>query len=294
VVAKKATKRRSHTDRLRIFLDAPEGIIGHRTGEFGQIVVVKQGQELLMVFCPNGVPVSTEALSGVMARVDLTDPLKLKGIYTQAMMCCLAFSPDPSRAYVMGAGGGRIPTALTGFSEGVTVSGAELDPVVMEVSREFFGFEQDPRLEIVCAEGRTDLAAQSNDRFDHIYLDCFASDGRVPHALSTVEFFAMCATKLAETGVACTNLVDTDPRFSSQVDGFLTVFSDVWRFEFKGTHVLFGRKQGGVLHQDLMDRAAVLKSRLSFGFDLPHHIASLQPVPVPVLRVLRPLRDAEP
>jgi spermidine synthase len=281
-------------DRLRKLRGRPDGIIAHKTGQFGQTVVVKQGNELLMVFCPGGVPVTTEALSGVMARIDMTDPLTLKGVYTQAMMSCLAFSPDPGQAYVMGAGGGRISTALLQLAAGVTVFGSELDPVVLEVSREYFGFAKDPRLHIACAEGRADLASQPDRKFDHIYLDCFGSNGRVPHALSTVEFFTMSAAKLSETGVACMNFVDTDPRFASQVDGFLQVFSDVWRFEFQGTHVLFGHKAGRVRHPDVLEKARKLQARLPLGFDLERHVASLQPVPVPVVRVLRPLSDAQP
>ncbi len=273
--------------------DQPDGIVALRQGTLGQVVVVKQGRELLMVFCPSGVPVTSEVLSGVMSRIDLDDPLTLKGTYTQAMMACLAFSPEPSRVYVMGAGGGRIPMALLDLVEGVKVDGVELDAAVLDISRSLFGVGKNPRLNIACADGRDDLGRRPEGYFEHIYLDCFGVDGRVPLRLSSVEFFTMCRGKLTPGGVACVNLVDTDPRFPAQLDGFLKVFEDVWRFEHKGTHVLFGRRKAQAAHTDLRRKARDLQKRSSLGFDLLSHVSALTRLDIPAVRVLKPLTDSQ-
>ena len=276
---------------IEILRRKPDGVLEHRRGQFGQSLVVKQGDELFLVFCPGDVPLSNDKLSGVMSRIDMSDPLTLKGIYTQAMMCALVFEPKPRQAYVMGAGGGRLPMALLRSAAGVTVSGSELDPDVLDLSQLYFGFRPEARMRIACAEGRADLTAQPDGRFDHIYLDCFGPDGRIPQSLTTVEFFQICAGKLAPGGVACMNFLEADPSFPAQVDGFLEVFRDVWTFEFEGTQVLFGRQSGRADHPDLVEAARTLQKHVPFGFDLVGHVSSLRPVPVPVVRVLKPLLD---
>lgn len=285
---RKPTTRGARLDRLRA---EPDGVIAQQSGPLGQVLVVKQGDEVFLVFCPAGQPITNDALSGVMSRIDLREPTVLKGLYTQVMICALAFVPRPKRAYVMGAGGGRIPMALQQIVTGITVTGSEIDANVLDLSRRYFGFANSKTMKIACADGRTHIATQPEARFDHIYLDCFGADGRVPHALSTAEFYALCADKLAPGGVICMNLLENDPDFDAQRDGFLQVFDDVWAFADNGTQVLFGRRAGRADAQDLAQQARALAAAHSLGFDLVAHVSALRPVPRPVLRILTPLRD---
>lgn len=280
-------------NRLAPLRDHPDGVIEHRHGQIGQVIVAKEGNELFLVFCPGDVPLSNEALSGVMSRIDLTNPLVLTGRYTQAMLACLAFMPDPSRVYVMGAGGARVPIVLHRLLERVAIKGSELDRDVLEISRRYFGFDEGPRMQIACAEGRGHLAGQRDGRFDHIYLDCYGADGRVPRALSTIEFFQMCAGKLAPGGVACVNLVDSNPDFAAQMDGFLGAFAQVHEIEFDGTHVLFGCGAGDWNLPDLLDTTRAIEERYPLGFDLSGYVKTLKQVLKPAVRVLRPLLDRD-
>lgn len=267
---------------------ALDGVLETREGRVGRILVVKQASELFLVFCPAGAPLSNEALSGVMSRIDLQEPLVLKGIYTQAMLACLAFAPEPRHVYVMGGGGGRVPLALHHLLGDVSVLGSEIDADVLDLSRRYFGLEEGPRLRIAHAEGRAHLSAQPDARFDHIYLDCFAADGRVPPPLSTAGFFDLCAAKLTGGGVACINLVASDPRFPAQMAAFRQVFADVWRFDFEGSVVLFGRGGPGIGKAALTGRAGALAARHRFGFDLESHVRALEPVAPPVRVANRP------
>ncbi len=292
--AKKASRVdpiRAIADRLNRLRQRPDGVIEHRTGKIGQVVVAKQNNQLFLVFCPGDVPLSNDMLSGVMARIDLADPWTLKGIYTQAMLACLAFTPRPRNIYVMGAGGGRLATVLHRLLGNSRIFGSEIDPDVLEVSRQFFGLENGPRMRITCAEGRSHLSGQPDGRFDHIYLDCFDARGSVPRSLSTAEFFSTCARKLAPRGVACVNLVDSNPDFGAQMDAFLSVFPDVREFEFEGTHVLFGTMSGGVTPAILRENARDIQTRHAVGFSLQTHVESLRRVPGPTVRMLRPLLD---
>ncbi|MEM7319579.1 MAG: fused MFS/spermidine synthase [Pseudomonadota bacterium] len=265
-------------DRLRPHRGLPDGLVEHRQGRFGQIVVAKEGNELFLVFCPSGVPLSNQALSGVMSRIDLTNPLTLTGVYTQAMLACLAFVPDPRQVYMMGGGGGRVPTVLHALLPDVTISGSEIDRDVLDLSCQYFGLEDTARISISCAEGKRDLSFYNNDFFDHLYLDCFAANGRVPPELTTKSFFDMCRSKLKPGGVISMNFVDSDPKFAGQKKRFARVFDDVRSFQFKGTHVMFGRKAAQTDSDDLIEIARSLQDKLPFGFDLVNHVRQLHPI----------------
>ncbi|WP_171180279.1 spermidine synthase [Ruegeria sp. HKCCD8929] len=265
-------------ERLKHLRDLPDGVVEHRRGQIGQVVVAKDGNELFLVFCPSGVPLTNGALSGVMSRIDLTDPLTLTGGYTQAMLLCLAFVPEPVHVYVMGGGGGRVPTVLHALFDEVIITGSEIDPDVLDLSYRFFGLEDGPRLRIACVDGRSHLAGQADGQFDHIYLDCFTSDGRVPEPLTTPAFFEMCAKKLRAGGVVCMNFVDSDPRLFEQRKEFQAVFANVRMVEVEGTHVLFGRKEA-CADTDVQATARTLQARLPFGFDLQAYADRLRVLP---------------
>ncbi len=261
----------SIAQRLRHLQDLPDGLVEHRQGQIGQVVVAKSGSELFLVFCPSGVPLTNDALSGVMSRIDLTNPLTLTGGYTQAMLLCLAFVPRPERVYVLGGGGGRVPTVLHALLDDVMITGSEIDREVLDLSYRYFGLKDGPRLRISCADGSLHLAEQLDAQFDHIYLDCFAADGRVPQSLSTPAFFEMCASKLRPRGVVCMNLVDSDPRLSEQKADFQAVFADACMVEVEGTHVLFGCKEACADPDSVSASARALQTRMPFGFDLSEY-----------------------
>ncbi|WP_372573077.1 spermidine synthase [Ruegeria jejuensis] len=262
-------------DRLRPLRELPDGIVEHRQGQFGQIVVAKQGDELFLVFCPEGVPLSNDALSGVMSRINLGTPLVLTGAYTQAMLLCLAFFGAPKQVYVMGGGGGRVPMVLGALIKGITIQSSEIDRDVIELSQKYFGLRDGPRHQITCRDGQAHLSEQPDGSFDHIYLDCFAADGFVPELLTTANFLQMCAGKLSAGGVICMNMVDRDPSFAAQRERFASAFPIAWQLEIDGTHVLFGQMAGASAARDLVADARAVQADLLLGFDLSDHALRL-------------------
>ncbi len=270
---------------------APEGLLAHEVGAFGQIAIARTGADVVMAFCPLGVPLSNQALSGVMARIDPADPLVLKGQYTQVMMAALVFRPDPGRVYVMGAGGGRVPLVLHHLVGVPEVLGAELDPQVIALSRAYLGLETGDGLQIDCADGRAHLARQAEAGFDHIYVDCYSAHGRVPAALSTVTFFELCAAKLAPGGVLVMNLIAKDDLYPAQMAGILASFAEVYAWEQGGSVVVFATAGAAPDAGERAARAAGLAQRLRFGFDLEAHVAGLRRIPR--LGAGAPISDAQ-
>ena len=89
--------------RLKEAAAAPQGAIFRADRGGYEIVVLKDGAEVQLFFAApraDGL-----ALSGVMSRIDVRQPLKLLGEYTQAI--CWPFSPGAEAHLCGGSGRGR-------------------------------------------------------------------------------------------------------------------------------------------------------------------------------------------
>lgn len=100
----------------------------------------------------------------------------------------------PWRVLVLGLGAGTAVRVLEGcLPPGMELStvGVELDPVVVEVGRQWFGLEDDrpERRAISDLDARAALRALEPGSFDQVILDCYANAVEIPPHLSTVEFF---------------------------------------------------------------------------------------------------------
>jgi len=89
------------------------------------------------------------------------------------------------------------------------VDGAEIDPEIVELGREFFGLPAagDPGLRVVAADGRVWLASLPEGvRFDVLVVDAFASEIYMPFHLGTREFLDLCKRRLEPGGVLAMNV----------------------------------------------------------------------------------------
>lgn len=67
---------------------------------------------------------------------------------------------------LVGLGGGGLPQFLRDFVPAVTVEVVELDPVVLETAKQWFGFRPDDRLTVSIEDGLQHLCAleEAGDR----------------------------------------------------------------------------------------------------------------------------------
>lgn len=72
-------------------------------------------------------------------------------------MCLLTLlsphSGDPVSVLLVGLGGGGLAQFLRDFVPNVTIEVVELDPVVFEVAKDWFGFRPDGRLTVTLGDG---------------------------------------------------------------------------------------------------------------------------------------------
>ncbi|MEO1441268.1 MAG: fused MFS/spermidine synthase [Chloroflexota bacterium] len=136
--------------------------------------------------------------------------------------------PDMSgrRALVLGGAGHTMAHALE--NRGATVTEVEIDPVIVELSDEYFG-EIDG--DVVITDARAYVNAAPDDEFDVILFDAFDSGTGIPAQLTTREYFAEISRVLKPDGVYISNFIGSPQGrqsdaysavTSTMVDGFAT------------------------------------------------------------------------
>ncbi|XP_033821638.1 eEF1A lysine and N-terminal methyltransferase isoform X1 [Periophthalmus magnuspinnatus] len=119
--------------------------------------------------------------------------------------------------FLVGLGGGGLPQFLRDFVPGVTVEVVELDPVVLEVAKEWFGFRPDERLTVTLGDGLELITAYGKEGrlFDAIMFDVDNKDNTVgmscpPASFVEVSILQKVNSLLTPTGVFILNLVCRD------------------------------------------------------------------------------------
>jgi len=137
----------------------------------------------------------------------LSDPNRLYLEYSQAMMCALFFQPVPKKVLLVGLGGGSLVKFLLEFCPDTRIDVAEINPLVVQVAREYFLVPENERLRIMHAAGEEVIAERlaAGDSYDLILLDAFDDNGPA-RSLLAEHFLYSCQGLLAKGGVFAMNL----------------------------------------------------------------------------------------
>jgi len=107
----------------------------------------------------------------------------------------------PGRMLLMGLGGGSVAQSYAAV--GWTVDAVEIDPLVVEVARDYFGFTEEIA-DVHIMDGRRYLR-ETRHSYDVIVFDTFGSSS-IPFHLITREVFALAKSRLTDDGVLAMNL----------------------------------------------------------------------------------------
>ncbi|WP_142859275.1 spermidine synthase [Salinigranum halophilum] len=141
------------------------------------------------------------------SAMDLDDPSRHVFDYTTYFHLPLLFADDEAeidRVLFIGGGGFTGPKR---FAEeyNVTVDVAEIDPVVIDVAKRYFGVSESPQLRIHNVGGRQYLR-ETDHTYDLIVLDAYRKD-KVPFELTTVEFMRLARDRLSADGMLFANVI---------------------------------------------------------------------------------------
>jgi len=225
-----------------------EKVLFEGKSKFNSSIMVVQDAEGLrtLIFDNSGVRQST---------VKLGDPDRLELPYTRVMPVALAAVEKPKRILIVGLGGGSIPNFLHKHYPDTHIDVVDIDPMVVEVAKKYFGFREDKTLRVHVADGRA-FIEKCKKPYDIIFLDAYGAED-IPYALATREFLQAVRKAVTPKGVVVTNLMG---RFSNRLyDSMIRTYIDV----FDEVHVVDIRNSGNVILLALPHQPKLTKDTLA-------------------------------
>lgn len=247
---------------LQIAATGAAGTVLHeQSSPFGPIVVTDEGDGLRALrFGRDGVRQSL---------VKPGDPEHLGLAYTPVALAGLALCNEPRRMLVIGLGGGTLPAFLRRHYPAAEIDAVDINPEVVAVAKDWFGFSEDARMRIHVADGRNFIEAVRQP-YDAIFLDAFGAEA-VPMHLTTREFLGAVRRALRPDGVVIGNIwsIATKPPYAAMVRTYRETFDTLHVLRVAGTNnrILYALpRQQPLQRRELAAMARQLSDMKKFRF----------------------------
>lgn len=198
-------------------------------------------------------------------------PLHLELPYTRVATLSLALVPPGGRILYVGLGGGALPMHARQLLPELRIDVVEIDPRIVEVARDHFGFVEDPRTTVHVADGRAFIEAAPVASWDVVLLDAFADDA-IPRELATRQFLEEVRRVLARGGAVVANVPSGNPLADDMLATYAAVFPGVARVQVPGRQqwiVVAVPDDRPLGRQLLVEAGRRLAPGTPLGFDLP-------------------------
>ena len=201
-------------------------------------------------------------------RMSLQNPLEGHFEYTEYFQMPWLWNAQLTNVLMIGLGGASTQRAFEHYYPGVVVQTVEIDPMVGQIAREYFRFQESARQKLQIQDGRVFLR-RNTAKYDLIILDAYVQ-GRygagIPQHLATKEFFELVRDHLTTNGIVAYNVIGTVSDWHADIVGAMyrtlnTVFPQVYLFPAKGSRnvvLLATRSAVKVDLNTLRQRAAFL------------------------------------
>ena len=184
-------------------------------------------------------------------RMSLIDPAQGHFEYTEYFHMPWLWNNHLTNALMIGLGGASTQRAYQRYCPDVVVETAEIDPVVLQIARQYFLYKDSLTNSVTVSDGRVFLR-RSTKKYDAILMDAYVKSrygSLIPHHLATKEFFKLADEHLSENGVLAYNVIGTLQGWRADVMGAVyrtmkTVFPQVYLFPATDSYnvVLVGTK----------------------------------------------------
>jgi spermidine synthase len=192
------------------------------------------------------------------------DPTYLGFAYTRMAFVGLALIDEPRRIMIVGLGGGTMPMFLRHYYPDAMIDVVDIDPDVVHVAREYFGFREDDKLRAHVGDGRQ-FVESVREPYDLVFLDAFGARN-VPPQLTTVEFMRAVRRAVRPGGLIVGNIWGrpANPLYDSMVRTYQEVFEELYILDVAGTS---NRILLALTRKQALDRARLVQLARKVGTD---------------------------
>jgi spermidine synthase len=157
----------------------------------------------------------------------------------------------------------------------MTIDVVDIDPVVVEMARKYFGFREDAFMHVAIADGRR-FIEKCKEPYDIIFLDAYGTNN-IPYDLTTKEFLQAVRRALGPQGVVAANIWSSSYNrlFGEMLRTYQEVFDDLSLIDLRdNTSQIFLARPclGSVNRADLAGRASRLSKEKRLRFDLGGYV----------------------
>jgi len=118
------------------------------------------------------------------------------------------FKPGLDSALLIGGAGFSYPKDFLKKNPNASMDVVEIDPGLTELAKQYFGLEENPRLEIYHEDGRTFLN-RGGKKYGAILIDAFKAVQSAPYQLTTAEAVKKMHEMLEDDGVLLINIISS-------------------------------------------------------------------------------------
>ncbi|MGL1958623.1 MAG: fused MFS/spermidine synthase [Colwellia sp.] len=161
-------------------------------------------------------------------------PKKLVFNYTKLLLASLLVNPEPKRILIIGLGGGTMSNTLHQLFPDSRIDNVEIDPSVINVARDYFGYIENDKVKTFNQDGRIFIkrALLKKQHYDWIILDAFNGD-YIPEHLLTKEFLQEAKALLNENGMLSANTFSISDLYAHESATYKSVFGDFYQVKNK-------------------------------------------------------------
>jgi len=128
--------------------------------------------------------------------------------YMQAMMAGLLFLSSPKQILLLGLGGGDMVRQLHHQLPESQITAVEIDPVIVEVSRDYFELPDSHNVTI-CINDAANFLHHDDQYYELIIVDIYDGEATLD-LLKNKHFYQHCYQKLKDDGMLTLNLISND------------------------------------------------------------------------------------
>jgi spermidine synthase len=166
---------------------------------------------------------------GRQTCIDLKQPDRLVFEYTQMMLGALYLNPEPHSILIIGLGGGTLPRTLEQLLPQADIDVVEIDPAVVAVAGQYFGFHPDERVHLTVQDGRAYVrqALRTTKRYELIMLDAYEHQ-YIPEHMLTREFLTEVRSLLQPAGIVAANTFSSSRLYQNESVTYRSVFGQFY------------------------------------------------------------------
>ncbi|AOW79094.1 spermidine synthase [Colwellia sp. PAMC 20917] len=213
-----------------------------------------------------------------------TAPQRLVFNYTKLLFSGLLLIEQPKSILIVGLGGGTMSNVLQELYPTSKITNVEIDPAVVKVARQYFGFLENQAVSSIIQDGRIFIkrALIRKQQYDWIILDAFNGD-YIPEHLLTQEFLQEAKDLLSPEGVLSANTFSVSDLYAHESATYKAVFGDFYNVRnYKNSNRIILAAKGQLPSVELINqRAKKLQTRLTpFNIDLLKISQQMTPISV--------------